>query len=111
MGLPSLVTPLSLSPSKDLPAGPARIQRCDLSPVEVGTATDGHEAVGVGQLAEHTNLVVVLETRPYHGHRDFWGLCKLHGLVTNTPGARIQNQGSGRFYKTDPRGSRRFHHI
>ena len=41
------------------------------SPVKVGTAADGHEAVGVGQLAEYPDLVVVLETRPYHGHDDF----------------------------------------
>ena len=43
----------------------------ELSPVKVGTTADGHEAVGVGQLAEYPDLVVVLETRPYHGHDEF----------------------------------------
>ena len=47
------------------------IVQFEFSPVKVSTAADGHEAVGVCQLAEYPDLVVVLETRPYHGHGEF----------------------------------------
>jgi hypothetical protein len=37
-------------------------------PVEVGRASNSDQAVGVGELGEHADLVVVFKIRPHHRH-------------------------------------------